>query len=452
MRERESDNPEKNNSDRHLEEVRRIIREQVIHSLDFSQDISDEEVLDRIDEKIMTCSGQMNLLVDEMKQLRQEIFHSIRKLDVLQELIEDPGITEIMINGADSIFVERAGKIVQLQQHFSSAEKLSDVIQQIVSGCNRVVNESVPIADARLPGGARVNVVLPPIALNGPIMTIRRFPDHPIEMEDLIAFGSISPELADFLKALVQSGYNIFISGGTGSGKTTFLNALSAFIPGDERVITIEDNAELQIRHIPNLVRLEARGANVDGCVPVTIRDLIRSSLRMRPDRIIVGEVRGGEAIDMIQAMNTGHDGSMSTGHANSARDMMARLETMVLMGMDLPVAAIRSQITAAVDIVVHLGRLRDRSRRLMEVAEVLDLEREEPDCSAAGRSDSGEESTDRSRKAISRSPDRICLRTLYRFREKGEEHGRILGEWTKESNLQRTDKLDLAGIRLPEG
>lgn len=408
---------------RDLEEIRQAIREEVIGDLDFSQDVSDGQVLDRIDEKILSCAAGTNLLLEEMKELRQEIFHSIRKLDVLQDLIEDRDVTEIMINGADSIFIERAGKVTQVHQHFSSKEKLSDVIQQIVSGCNRVVNESMPIADARLPGGARVSVVLSPVALNGPILTIRRFPDHPIEMEDLISFGSVTAELADYLGKLVRSGYNIFISGGTGSGKTTFLNALSAFIPEDERVITIEDNAELQIRHIPNLVRLEARGANVDGCIPVTIRDLIRTSLRMRPDRIIVGEVRGGEAIDMIQAMNTGHDGSMSTGHANSAEDMMARLETMALMGMDLPLAAIRAQIASAIDVVVHLGRLRDRSRRVLEIAEV-------PSCTG----------------------ERISLRTLYRFREKGEENGRILGEWVRENDLQRTDKLAAAGIRLPEG
>ena len=244
-----------------------------------------------------------------------------------------------------------------------------------MSACNRVVNESSPIVDARLGNGDRVNVVLPPVALNGPIVTIRRFPEKPIRMEDLLSLGSVPENIAAFLNCIVRAGYNIFISGGTGSGKTTFLNALSEFIPGDERVITIEDNAELQIRHIENLVRLEARNANVEGCRPIGIRDLIRSALRMRPDRVIVGEVRGSEAIDMIQAMNTGHDGSLSTGHANSARDMLARLETMVLMGMDLPLPAIRGQLASAIDVIIHLGRLRDRSRKLLEICEVTGME-----------------------------------------------------------------------------
>ena len=417
------------------EEYTKRIRDTVMKRLDFSQEVSDAQVLDLIDEEILRASEQERILVEERKQIRQEVFHSIRKLDVLQDLVDDPRITEIMINGPDSIFVEREGRICQIRQHFPSKERLSDVIQQIIAGCNRVVNESVPIADARLENGARVNVVLAPAALNGPILTIRRFPDHPIEMSDLIGFGSISPYMAEYLGALVAAGYNIFISGGTGSGKTTFLNALSAYIPADERVITVEDNAELQLRHIPNLVRLEARNANVDGCMPISIRDLIRTSLRMRPDRIIVGEVRGGEAIDMIQAMNTGHDGSMSTGHANSASDMMSRLETMVLMGMELPLAAIQAQIISAIDIVVHLGRLRDRSRKVMEVAEMVRTS----SGSAAGVSC---DSTVRT--------GEIRLRTLFRFVEKGEENGRITGEWVQEGELEGTAKLSLAGIRLP--
>lgn len=407
--------------------IRDRMRAEILSSLDFSKEVSDEQVFNRIDEEVLACSSKEHLLVEEMKQLRTDLFHSIRRLDVLQDLLDDPGITEIMINGPDRIFVERKGVLQEVPQRFTSKEKLTDIIQQIVSGSNRVVNASMPIADARLPDGARINVVVSPVALNGPIMTIRRFPEHPIEMQDLISFGSVSEEIADFLKVLVRSGFNIFISGGTGSGKTTFLNALSAFIPGDERVITIEDNAELQILHIPNLVRLEARGANVDGCIPVTIRDLIRTSLRMRPDRIIVGEVRGGEAIDMIQAMNTGHDGSMSTGHANSARDMMARLETMILMGdVNLPLPAIQSQIRSAIDIVVHLGRLRDRSRKVLEIAEIEEN-------GASGNTE-------------------IALKTLYRYREKGEDHGRVVGEWIREGELQRTNKLDYAGVRLPAG
>ena len=420
------------------EESAGFIRDRVLKRMDFSKEISDEKVLDLVDEEILRMAGQEQILVEERKRLRQEVFHSIRKLDILQDLLDDPKITEIMINGPESIFVEKEGKIRRVPLRFASGERLADVIQQIVSGCNRVVNESMPIADARLENGARVNVVLAPAALNGPILTIRRFPDHPIEMEDLIRFGTISPFLAEYLGVLTAAGYNIFISGGTGSGKTTFLNALSAYIPSDERVITIEDNAELQIRHIPNLVRLEARGANVEGCTPISIRDLIRSSLRMRPDRIIVGEVRGGEAIDMIQAMNTGHDGSMSTGHANSAEDMMNRLETMVLMGMDLPLPAIRRQIISAIDIVVHLGRQRDRSRRLMEVAEMV---RPVP----GGACASGE--TERS---FARETGEIALKTLFRFEERGEKDGKIVGDWVQEGELSAKDKLLLAGMRLP--
>ena len=335
-------------------------------------------------------------------------------------MIEDPAVTEIMINGSDQIFVEKNGAVQPYPQHFASKEKLEDVIQTIVADCNRMVNSAVPIADARLPGGARVNIVLPPVALNGPIVTIRRFPDHPIRMEDLLAFGTLSEEIAAFLEKLVRAGFNIFISGGTGSGKTTFLGALSDFIPVSERVITIEDNAELQIRHIPNLVRLEARSANLEGCGEITIRDLIRASLRMRPDRIIVGEVRGGEAIDMMQAMNTGHDGSMSTGHANSARDMMARLETMVLMGMDLPIPAIRGQLSSGLDLVVHLGRLRDRSRKLLEVDEVYGIREGE-----------------------------VQLLPLYRYQEEDEVNGKIIGHWQREGELRHTEKLAAAGIAL---
>lgn len=413
-------------SDRNrLDGIRSEIHDAVLSEIDFSRDVSDEQVLNLIDEKILASAGRNGLLVEEMKQLRQDIFHSIRRLDVLQDLLEDPAITEIMINGPDSIFIERKGRLEEVQQHFSSKERLEDVIQQIVSLSNRTVNASMPIADARLPNGSRVSAVVAPAALNGPILTIRRFPDHPIEMEDLITLGSISRELAGYLGILVRAGFNIFISGGTGSGKTTFLNALSAYIPSDERVITIEDNAELQIRHIPNLVRLEARAAGISGSTPITIRDLIRASLRMRPDRIIVGEVRGGEAIDMIQSMNTGHDGSMSTGHANSAVDMMSRLETMIAMGeANIPMAAIRAQIISAIDIVVHLGRLRDRSRKVLEVAEI-----ENTGLDSMGG---------------------IRLKTLFRFQERGEERGRIIGEWVREGTLQRTGKLDLAGVRLP--
>ena len=401
-----------------LEEIRDRVHSAVINRIDFTREIGDTEVLDLIDEELIRFRGENDLDIASMKTLRQDLFHSIRRLDVLQDLIDRDEITEIMINGPERIFIEKGGGLTPYQGTFSSKEKLEDVIQQIVSACNRVVNESVPIVDARLPGGARVHVVLPPIALNGPIMTIRRFPDRPIGMEDLLRFGSLSPEIAAFLSRLVRAGYNIFVSGGTGSGKTTFLNAMSAFIPGDERIITIEDNAELQILHIANLVRLEARNANVEGENEISIRDLIRASLRMRPDRIIVGEVRGGEAIDMIQAMNTGHDGSMSTGHANSAEDMLSRLETMVLMGMDLPVPAIRGQIAAAIDIIVHLGRLRDKSRKLLEICEITGIEN-----------------------------GQIILSRLYAFRETGEENGKIIGTWDKKNPLENTTKLAMAGM-----
>lgn len=406
----------------YLAECREKIRDNVLEQIDFAREVSDERVLKLIDEEIIRMAAEQSLFLIEMTQLRQEVFHSLRKLDVLQDLIEDSSITEIMINGAEHIFIERSGSMQQVPLHFSSEEKLLDVVTKVVSGCNRVVNEASPIADARLPNGDRVNVVLAPAALNGPILTIRRFPEHPIEMKDLIAFGSIPENLADYLGRLVRAGYNIFISGGTGSGKTTFLNALSAYIPQQERVITIEDNAELQICHIPNLVRLEARNANVDGCIPISIRDLIRTSLRMRPDRIVVGEVRGQEALDMIQAMNTGHDGSMSTGHSNSARDMMSRLEIMVLQGADLPITAIRAQIASAIDLVVHLGRLRDRSRKVLEIAEITGMQ-------------DGE----------------IQMQTLFAFEEKGERNGRVEGEWIAQNPIKSTDKLALAGIRLSD-
>ena len=305
--------------------------------------------------------------------LRQELFNAIRRLDLLQELIDDKTVTEIMVNGADAIFYERDGRIYTWDRHFESREKLEDVIQQIVSRSNRQVNESIPIVDARLKDGSRVNVVLDPVALNGPILTIRKFPEEAITMEDLIRWESISQEAAEYLKVLVKAGYNIFISGATSTGKTTFLNVLADYIPKTERVITIEDSAELQIHGIENLVRMEVRQADGDGVSNVTLRDLIRTSLRMRPDRIIVGEVRGEEALDMIQSMNTGHDGSLSTGHANSPQDMLSRLETMALFASDIQIQAIRKQIASSIDIIVQLERLRDRSRRVTAIAEVLD-------------------------------------------------------------------------------
>ena len=394
--------------------------------------IDDEELLERIDEAIRAECGTEYLPLGQRVRLRRELYDSFRRLDILQELVDD---TEIMVNGTDRIFVEKQGKLIRWDRSFSSTEQLEDLIQQVVSRVNRTVNFAQPIADARLEDGSRVHVVLPPAALDGPTLTIRKFPEA-FDMERLIFGGSITEEAADFLEKLVKAGYNIFVSGGTGSGKTTFLNALSGFIPAGERIITIEDSAELQIRHIPNLVRLETRAGSNEGVSPVTMTDLIRASLRMRPTRIIVGEVRGGEALDMLQAMNTGHDGSLSTGHANSAKDMLLRLETMVLMaGGELPLPAVRMQIASGLDIIVHLGRLRDRSRRVLEIAEVLGYEEGE-----------------------------VKLRSLYRFEEKkpgegggpeerpgaaGQNTKRVEGALRKVGELVHREKLQTAGIVL---
>ncbi|WP_346664152.1 CpaF family protein [uncultured Merdimonas sp.] len=399
-----------------------MIRAEQLHArimdeLDLSREMEDEDLIRLIYQVLGEASREEHLSLEEKTALGRELFNAFRKLDLLQEFLEDDEITEIMINGTDYIFYEKAGRIWQSDRRFMSREKLEDVIQQIVSGSNRRVNEASPIVDARLPDGSRVHVVLAPVALNGPIVTIRKFSGEAASMEQLISWGSLSREMAKFLSILVAAGYNIFISGGTGSGKTTFLNAMSQYIPRDERIITIEDNAELKIRGIPNLVSLEARNANVEGTGQVTIRDLIKAALRMRPNRIIVGEVRSAEAIDMLQAFNTGHDGSLSTGHANSPRDMLSRLETMVLMGMDLPLAAIQRQIASGVDIIIHLGRLRDKSRKVLEVAEVLGYEKGE-----------------------------IRLETLYRFEEEGTKDGRIQGGWKKCHELACRDKLLAAG------
>ena len=349
------------------------MKQTLLEKLDTSKELTDEEIYAVIDDIVVGAPEGRTWSLGEKVRLRGELFNCLRKLDVLQELIEDDSVTEIMVNGPESIFVEREGKLVRFEKTFSSPEKLDDVIQQVVGRCNRVVNESSPIVDARLAGGERVNVVIPPVALDGPILTIRRFPDRPITMEKLLAIGSITKECADLLSCLVRSRYSILVGGGTGSGKTTFLGALAEFIPSDERLITIEDNAELRILGVDNLVRLEAKRSNNGSSAQVTIRDLIKSALRMRPDRIIVGECRGGEALDMLQALNTGHDGSLSTAHANSTIDMLSRLETMCLMSPPaLPLESIRRQIASGVDILVHLGRRRDRSRKLLEVSEVL--------------------------------------------------------------------------------
>ena len=400
-------------------ELRRELRRKVQERLDYGKEFTDEEVAETIDDVLLEQESLLVYSVETRRMLKRELFDSLRRLDILQIFVEDKSVTEIMINGKDHIFIEKEGKIQELDMGFESAEKLQDVIQQIVAGCNRVINEASPIVDARLSNGSRVNIVMKPVALNGPIVTIRRFPDKPITIEYLIRCQAISKEAAEFLQKLVQAKYNIFISGGTGSGKTTFLNVLSGFIPKSERVITIEDSAELQLQGLPNLVRLETRNSNVEGCREISIRDLIRTSLRMRPDRIIVGEVRGAEAIDMLQCLNTGHDGSMSTGHANSGRDMLARLENMVLMGMDIPLPAVKQQIAAGIDIIVHLGRLRDRSRRVLEIMELSGCEQGE-----------------------------IKTNMLFQFRETGQDkQGNVLGRLEKKGVLLYEDKLKTAGL-----
>ena len=381
--------------------------------------MEDQEIYRQIDDLILEETRNRYVSLRRKEALRTELFNSIRKLDILQELIDDDSVTEIMVNGTEGIFLERNGRLLCWEKKITSKEKLEDMVQQIAGRCNRIVNESVPVADARLSDGSRVSLVLPPVALNGPVITIRRFPKNPIHMDRLVELGAVTTEAAAFLRALVRSGYNIFISGGTGSGKTTFLTALSDFIPKEERIITIEDNAELQIQGAENLVRLEARQANTEGKNSVTIRDLIKASLRMRPDRIVVGEVRGEEALDMIQSMNTGHDGSLSTGHANSPRDMLSRLETMILMAMELPLSAIRRQIASAVDILIHLGRMRDRSRKVMEIVEITGYDRA-----------SGE----------------ITERTLFQLEETNEQP---MGVLVRKQELLHVEKLNRAGIVL---
>lgn len=400
-------------------EIKQELQQDIRGLMDYSREPDDAQVWELIAERLTARRKELGIDKRTMDRLGKELFYAMRRLDILQELIDDAEITEIMINGTNAIFVERRGKIDRMQECFAEREKLEDVIQQIVAKCNRVVNEASPIVDARLENGSRVNVVMPPVALNGPIVTIRRFPETPFSMEDLIRLGALSREIADWLSMLVKAKYNIFISGGTGSGKTTFLNALSACIPKQERIITIEDSAELQIQGIENLVRLETRNANVEDCLEITIRDLIRSALRMRPDRIVIGEVRGAETIELLNALNTGHDGSLSTGHANSAADMLSRLEMMVLMGMELPLHAVRMQIAAAIDIIIHLGRLRDKSRKVLEIMEITGCE-----------------------------DGQIKTETLFAYEEEGEdEKGRIIGSWNKYESLLHSKKLKDAGF-----
>lgn len=399
-----------------------VLRKKIIEEIDLTRELEDEEVYLLVEEHAGRFAREKMLTLREREELEQFLFHSLRKLDVLQELLEDQEITEIMVNGVSHIFYEKNGRLYESGKRFSSREKLNDVIQQIAGYSNRMVNAASPIVDARLSDGSRVNIVLEPVSIDGAAVSIRKFPEKPFRMEDLIRMEAITEEAAEFLRVLVLSGYNIFISGGTGSGKTTFLNVLSQYIPREERIITIEDSAELQLLDKPNLVRLETRNANTEGVLPITIRDLIRTALRMRPERIVVGECRGEEALDMLQAMNTGHDGSLSTGHANSCRDMISRLETMVLMGMDLPLPAIRSQIASGVDILVHLGRMRDRSRRVLSITEITGMQNGE-----------------------------VTMQELFRFREEGTKNGKVCGRLVPTAELQNTKKCQTAGYQVPE-
>ncbi len=405
-----------------LDELGLRIRDVVLSEIDLSKELSDEEICDLIGIAVSKEAREIPMTLRQRADLERIIFNSLRKLDILQELVDDKAVTEIMVNGPNEIFYEKAGRIYEFDGHFSSEEKLEDVIQQIVGRHNRVVNQASPIVDTRLSDGSRVNIVLNPISIGGSAVSIRKFPEHPMSMEKLIDIESISPEAAGVLQTLTQAKYNIFISGGTGSGKTTFLNALSQYIPDDERIITIEDSAELQLVGAKNIVRLETRNSNTDGVTPITIRNLIRTALRMRPDRIIVGECRGAEALDMLQAMNTGHDGSLSTGHANSPADAISRIEVMTLMGAEeMPLKAIRQQVASGIDIIVQLGRLRDKSRRVLEISEIDSF-----------------------------TDGEIMLNSLYHFEESGvDDDGRILGQLVKTGTLRHTQKLCAAGLKI---
>ena len=401
-------------------QLKQELKYEIMQGFSYQHQMSDEEVAQIIDDTIQKRTQVQPLVLGERLKLQKELFDSFRRLDILQELVDDPAITEIMVNGPWEVFVETKGKIGRWEKSFESKTQLLDLIQQIVGRVNRIVNTSTPIVSARLPDGSRVHVVLEPVALNGPILTIRKFPES-MTMERLLSYGSISEEAAELLKMLTTARYNIFVSGGTGAGKTSILNALSEFIPRDERVITIEDSAELNLSHIENLVRMETREANAEGEGAIGIGDLIRESLRMRPDRIVIGEVRGKEALDMLQALNTGH-GGFSTGHGNSVKDMISRLETMVLMAADLPLPAIRSQIVSAVDIMIHVARMRDKSRRVVAIEEV-------------DRIENGE----------------IVLNPLFNFEETGEQKssGNVEGRLQKTGTLKHKEKLRMAGYRL---
>lgn len=400
-----------------MERLEDRVREAVLRRIDLSRDVSDQEMLSIIQDEICRVGKETYLSIAQRMDIQKKVFHGLRKLDVLEDLLADDTITEIMVNGADHIYIEREGKIQECDLKFSSEEKLEDIIQKIVAANNKVVNSSHPIVDTKLEDGTRINIVLPPVAVDFCTMSIRKFPKEQITMEKLISMNAISEEVGEFVKELVRAKYNIMVSGGTGSGKTTFLNAMAQFIPEDERVVTIEDSAELQLINVKNLVRLEAREATMEGKLEVSIRDLVRTALRMRPDRIIVGECRGKEALEVLQSFGTGHDGSFSTGHANTAKDMISRLETMSLMAGEMPLEAIRAQIVSGVDIIIHLGRLRDKSRKLLQIEEVLGMKNGE-----------------------------IQLQTIYELNE--EDYGRGKKEhWIKRNELYHREKLFRAGL-----
>lgn len=391
----------------------------VLEELNFYDEVTDELVLEVIDRVLKTSRYSKSISLNRRCLLRLELFHSIRRLDILEELLADDTITEIMINGERGIFLERQGKLEAFSGERISKEQLEELVVKITGMSNRMINEASPLADARLGDGSRVSVAVSPVALDTPAITIRKFPKRAVTLKDLLEWESFNEEIAEFLKKVVIAKYNIFVSGSTGSGKTTLLNVLSDFIPKNERIITIEDTAELQIRNVPNLVRLESRNAVVEGCREITIRDLLRASLRHRPDRVIVGEVRGAETVDMLQAFCTGHDGSLSTGHGNSTKDMLYRLETMVMMGMDIPALAVRRQLASGIDLMIHLGRLRDKRRVLLEISEIDGCENGE-----------------------------IIVNPLYRFQEKQTaENGKVQGEWVKVGELHHKEKLLMAGI-----
>lgn len=405
---------------RDLQQLKADLSARVTRKMEGQREATNEQIRLAAQEILSEMIGDEYLSVSDRRALVDGVVNQMKKLGPLQPLLDDRTVTEIMINGPEHIFIEKSGHLFESDIRFESKKQLEDIVQKIVSQVNRTVDTSNPICDARLLDGSRVNIVLDPISIEGPTVTIRKFPDKVIQIDDLIGWGAITQEAADFLKKCVQAKYNIFVSGGTGSGKTTFLNALSNFIPEDERIITIEDSAELQIKTVPNIVRMETRNANTEGKGEITIRDLIKSSLRMRPERIVVGEVRGAEALDMLQAMNTGHDGSLSTGHANSPKDMLSRLETMVLTGADFPMDAIRQQIAAAIDIVVHLGRMSDKSRKTLEIVELCGYE-----------------------------DGKYILNPLYQFRRSGEDkNGKIIGTLCRTENaMQNMQKFEMAGI-----